>query len=309
METPKNGDLKTFNGRKRIFYDGYWITYYSPPEDTLANHRTLIEHLTKRAFHHTEPGINTPGECLEKARVAYESEVNPARKRINAAMLAGALFNRATDIFNAIVSLGEKGVEISPSNELMRQCGDCFREALELGRQVRHYSGEEGIDELWGEPLKAFTMTMEAFYEQRYCKISQTMRDIDRVADKLVDCFHELSPFQGIPRLVRDFAEAAKRESETMKSDEANFSIWPNFVACAESFSQFNPFHHYSAQCAEEYLLIERGRKIACDGQKLISYVACARVPMPKSTQEFLCRLDDYKAEFLNTYPRLSQVG
>jgi len=73
-------------------------------------------------------------------------------------MLAGALFNRATDVFTAIVELEEKGVMISSENELMRTCGECFAEALELGKQVKHHSGEEGIDELWGEPSRAFTL-------------------------------------------------------------------------------------------------------------------------------------------------------
>ena len=57
-------------------------------------------------------------------------------------MLAGALFNRAADIFTTVVDLEAKGVHISPDNELMRQCGEFFGEALELGKTVKHYSGQ-----------------------------------------------------------------------------------------------------------------------------------------------------------------------
>ena len=41
--------------------------------------------------------------CLSTARQ------DPARKRVNGAMLAGALFNRAADIFTTVVDLADKG--------------------------------------------------------------------------------------------------------------------------------------------------------------------------------------------------------
>jgi hypothetical protein len=69
----------------------------------------------------------------------------------------------------------------------MHECGECFLEALELGRMVRHRGGDESIDELWGEPFKAFSIPVEDFYESRFLKIAQTMRDIDHIADALVD--------------------------------------------------------------------------------------------------------------------------
>ena len=169
---PRNGTRRRIGDKECIYYDGYWIRYYTPPEETLAAKQQLIELLTRRLFHHTELGINTPGDRLETARAAFERETDPQRKRVCGAMLAGALFNRATDIFTSIVDLAGKGVETSPDNELMRECEQCFVEALKLGKTVKHYSGHEGIDELWGEPLKAFSMSMADCYESRYAKIA-----------------------------------------------------------------------------------------------------------------------------------------
>src|SRR5210317_1342856 len=189
QQTPPDGERRVIDDIEYIYYDGYWIRYYPPLEDTLANRKRLIDSLTRRAFHHTEAGINTPGRSLGIAREAYQSESDPERKRINAAMLAGALFNRATDLFTTIVDLGELGVQVSRSNELMRQCSDCFQEALTLGRQVKHHSGCEGIDEVWGEPFKAFTMPVADFYQSRFIKIAQGMRDIDRIADCMIEVF------------------------------------------------------------------------------------------------------------------------
>ena len=89
--TPENGTRKTVEGDRFIFYDGYWIRYYEPPPESLVARKNLIESLTRRTFHHTEHGINTPGHALECARAAYEKQTDPRQKRVNAAMLAGAL--------------------------------------------------------------------------------------------------------------------------------------------------------------------------------------------------------------------------
>ena len=160
---PENGAIHDFEDGPHIHYDGYWIRYYKPPADTLAQKKRLIDALTKRTFHHTEAGINTPGEKLELARQSYENQEDPQRKRVNAAMLAGALFNRATDIFTTIVDLEQKGITITRDNALMKQCSECFMEALELSKNVLHHSGEEGVDELWGEPVKVFTMPISDY--------------------------------------------------------------------------------------------------------------------------------------------------
>ena len=169
---PANGCIREIDGTRRVFYDGYWIKYYAPPDDTLAAKKQLIQALTRRLFNHVEHGINIPGRRLEEARTAYERETDPARKRVNRAMLAGAYFNRAADIFTHLVELEDSGVKINSSNDLMRECGFCLREALEYGKLVKHRNGDEGIDELWGEPFKAFIMSIDDFYESRYIKIA-----------------------------------------------------------------------------------------------------------------------------------------
>lgn len=179
---PPNGTRRVIDGVERVYYDGYWVKTYPIPKDTVQAKRTLIAALTRRLFNHVEHGLNIPGKRLDEARAAYESETDPQKKRVKGAMLAGALFNRATDIFTKLTELEELGVKITPDNALMRECGRCLQEALSLGRLVLHRSGEEGIDELWGEPFRAFSIPIEDFYESRYLKIAWTMRDIDHIA-------------------------------------------------------------------------------------------------------------------------------
>lgn len=292
----ENGTIHRIDGVMRIYYDGYWIRYYNPPEETPSNHRELIISLTRRAFHHTERGINTPGYRLEDARRAWDKETDPARKRVNAAMLAGALFNRATDIFTSVVDLDNKGVHISRKNELMRSCGDNFREALEIGKQVRHYSGEEGIDELWGEPFKAFTMTIANFYQQRYIKIAQTMRDIDAIAAEMIAIFGALPAFAGIEALLLNYAEASRADCETNKSDNSIFEVWPRYVAAGEALVQFRPQLDARADPTIEPHL-NWALSLIRQGSDLMCYISGARVPMPVSTEQYIQGLRRFAAE------------
>jgi hypothetical protein len=284
---PTDGTRRVIDTIEYVFYDGYWIRYYAPLQDTLANRKRLIDSLTRRAFHHTEAGINTPGSSLDLAREAYEKETNPDCKRVNAAMLAGALFNRATDLFTAIVDLGELGVQVSHGNELMRQCSDCFQEALTLGQQVKHHSGCEGIDEVWGEPFKAFTMPIADFYQSRFVKIAQSMREIDLVADCMIEVFGSRTLFAGLKELVVDYATAARQAAETMKKDPRIFQIWPNFVALGELLDAFRP---EVPDDADQMLRmrIAYARDLVQEGRRLISYIAGARVPMPQSAAIYI---------------------
>lgn len=293
-ESPNNGARRTTDGSDYIHFHGYWVRYYPPLEESLASRKTLIDNLTRRAFHHTEPGINTPGEKLDTARAYYYNQPDPALKRVNAAMLAGALFNRATDIFTAIVELEEKGVSISRDNELMRSCGNYFKEALELGKDVRHFSGEEGIDELWGEPFRAFTLPITAYYESRFIKVAQAMANIDKLANFMKNLFCGRPEFSDIATLLDAYATAAKHECETMKSDVCIFDVWPRFVAAGEALGHTRP--KIDSNCSRECnYVIEEAQKTLIAGRNLINWVARARVPMPNSTKCYFARCESLR--------------
>ncbi len=291
----ENGTKQQVKGIESVYYDGYWIRYYEPPQDTLAAKKHLIDALTKRLFHHTEPGINTPGEKLDEARSAYEQEEDATRKRVNGAMLAGALFNRATDIFTMVVELEQKGVLISRQNELMRQCGDYFQEALELGKMVRHYSGHEGIDELWGEPLKAFLLPVADFYDSRYLKIAQAMRDIDLVMKQLKKTLCKEPAYTTLKPLFRELALEAKTVCETLRKDPVMFQLWPRFVAAGEAVLGFVP---ETTAGKIPRARKDAGLRIIQEAKALIGYLASARVPMAKSTTKFVARCDDYLEQY-----------
>ncbi|HET7545229.1 MAG TPA: hypothetical protein VFK05_35430 [Polyangiaceae bacterium] len=283
------GEQRVIDGQVRVYYDGYWIKKYDVPADTLLAKKRLIEALTHRLFNHVEYGLNVPGTRLNEARRAFLDETDLAKKRVKGGMLAGALFNRATDIFTKLVELQACGVEIQSDNALMRQCGEHLQESLALGKMVLHRSGEEGIDELWGEPFKAFAFPIEEFYKSRYVKIALTMRAIDGIGDALRGTVALFSPFAGAAPLIDGFVRAAKLKTETLRTDHDVFEVWSSFVVASEALVGFQPQSGVSsdAQLCSQFSELLRA------GSVLVSSMARARVPMPKSARAFVERCED----------------
>jgi hypothetical protein len=291
---PVEGVRRIINGEERVFYDGYWIKAYKVPADTLEAKKRLIDALTRRLFNHTEHGLNIPGTRLAEARSAFEQETEPAKRRIKGAMLAGALFNRAADIFRKLVELQACGIEILSDNPLMRECGRCLLEAMELGRNVLHRSGEEGIDELWGEPFRAFSIPLEDFYESRYIKIGQTMRDIDLIARCMITNLAQLPAFMGAESAIVDLANAAKIKTETLRTDPDIFDVWSIMVTAGERLDNLtpNPVPAGSERIPHD---AAEGLQLFRQGRDLIFYITRARTPMPKSTRDFISRCETYR--------------
>jgi len=295
-ELPTDGTRRIIAGEERVFYEGYWIKTYTVPADSMEAKKRLIEALTRRLFNHTEHGLNIPGSRLSDARMSYQSETDPARRRVKAAMLAGALFNRATDIFRKLVELQADGIEIRSDDALMRECGQCLLDAMELGHFVLHRSGEEGIDELWGEPFRAFSIPLADFYESRYIKIGLSMRDIDRIAEVMVANFTQIPAFEAVEAPIREFADAAKLKMESLRTDPDIFDVWAQLVTAAERLANFAPVPQAltSDGWAPKHGLSD-GLQLLRNGRDLIFYIARARTPMPKSTREYIERCETYR--------------
>jgi len=288
--TPDNGTIREHRGKICVYTDGYWIRYYAPPPNTMAEKRELIYSLRRRVFHHTEEGINSPGWRMEIARKYYESETEPGRKRVKAAMLAGSLFNRATDIFTSVVDLEEKGIHVDDTNQLMKQCEACFMEALELGKQVKHFSGEEGVDELWGEPFKAFSMPIDKFFESRYIKLAQTFAAIDCLVDRMIAVFSAVDGFSDVIPLLEELREVSKTEVETMRRDEAIYEVWPRYVTAKENIQSFKPCGLSTHDNRLRYW--EDGLRLLHMGKDVVSYLSGVRVPMPVTTANYMANCD-----------------
>jgi hypothetical protein len=294
QEAVPEGSKRVVDGKWRVYYGGYWIKAYDAPADTLSAKKRLIEALTRRLFNHVEHGLNIPGVRLEEARRAYDSETDEAKRRVKGAMLAGALFNRAADVFTKAVELQALGVEIKHDNALVRQCGDHLQEALTLGKMVLHSSGEEGIDELWGEPFKAFVFPIEEFYRSRYLKIALTLRDIDRITEATCATFGATEMFRGAVPALRDLCRVAKVKCETLHTDSEIFDVWAEFVTAGERVSAFEPRFSVGAAPEERELALQ-GRRLLVDAKDLVFHVTRARVPMPKSTAALFERLGRFR--------------
>ena len=289
--TIRNGTKKDIDGKPCIFYDGYWIRRYPVVPDDYATKKKMIDQLTRRVFHHSEPGINTPGIRADDIRRLYEQETDPARKRVKGAMVAGALLNRGADIMTAIVDLQEAGVKIEPSNQLLRECGKCFMEALQLGENIKLSGGGEGLDELWGEPFKVFSLSVEEFYESRYIKVALTMSEIDKITRKLTGIIKKYPALRDAIPKISELGEAAKLACETIRTDPVIFEVWPRHVAGCEALETY-----IEAYLAEHETENGNGMKkvidLIRDGGGLLKRLATVRVPMPMSTNRFIDKCD-----------------
>ena len=294
-ETIENGFRKKINNVTNVYYEGYWIKCYELPVDNLSAKKFLIQSLTRRLFNHMEHGINIPGKLLNNIRKSYEAEQDPRKKRVKGAMLAGALFNRAADIFTHLVELEACGIEILPENDLMHTCGLCLREALEFGKLVKHRNGDEGIDELWGEPFKAFIMPIDAFYESRYMKIAMTMKNIDKTAAYMAGCIKSDLRFPGVDQLILEYAKAARHKCETLRTDNDVIDVWSDFVVAGEAITDFIPKHVASVTGAPSIDIIDVKHMLK-EGVRLIAFITRARTPMLKSTEKFLSECERYKS-------------
>jgi len=283
---PENGTEREIEGKPCMFYDGYWIRSYHLHKDSFADKKQMIDQLTRRVFHHVEQGINTPSNRLDQIRAIYEAEDDMAKKRVKGAMLAGALLNRGRYILTVIVELEEAGVKIESSNELLRQCGSCFLEALELGKNIKLADGGEGIDELWGEPFKVFTMPIEKFFQTRYIKIAQTMSEIDQVskaAGKVIDQFEVYGDMKD--KLV-ELTDSTKLACETIRSDPVIFDVWPRYIAAKEAYEE-HMSNLLAGKNSSEYLEYLDAYRLINEGGALLVKLATLRVPIPNSVQKF----------------------
>lgn len=299
-----NGTIKTIDRQKRIYFDGHWIKHYPYP-NTLAYKKELIDRLTKRVFRHTEPGINTPGNRLEEVMEAHKYCTDPAQKRVLASMLAGALLNRGSDILTKVVELEEMGVTVKSNNELLRECGRCFMGALEYGKQIRPLHGSEELDELWGEPFKAFTMPVDQFLETRYLKMAHAIDDIDQIGKTMIEQFSTEEIFTGIPEMINELAEAAKLAIETDKRDPDIIHIWPRLVAAADALNNFEPVIPEGSPNRVR-TMGRRGVLIIREGVELIVDLANIRVPKPKSTEGLINRCNTFSKRYLHKIQRIA---
>ncbi len=297
----KNGTERTIDGKECVFYDGYWIRAYHLNDGSFADKKLMIDQLTRRVFHHLEPGINTPSYRLDQIRKIFEAEQDEAKKRVKGAMLAGALLNRGRQILKAIVELEESGVKIEPSNELLRECGRCFMEALSLGKNIKLNDGGEGVDELWGEPFRVFSMPIEDYFHTRYVKVARTMFEIDRVTEDLEKVMQEFDLFEQMRTRLKDLSESAKLACETIRNDPAIFDIWPRYIAAKESYQQDLMTIMQSKTKAEHkdslntYRRLLEANRILREGGIVLIKLATLRVPLPTSVG----RISEHVEEFL----------
>jgi len=120
------------------------------------------------------------------------------------------------------------------------------------------------------------------------------MDNIELLADTIKQTYCNRPEFEGLSLLVDTYCDAAQHECETMKSDSTIFDIWPRFIATGEKLVEYQP--SLQEGCSREcQYAIEHAMQTLIAGRDLINWVARARVPMPKSTENYIARCNALK--------------
>jgi len=86
----------------------------------------------------------------------------------------------------------------------------------------------------------------------------------------------------------------AKEKCQTLRTDDEIFDVWPRFVVASERLCALEP-EYPQAPTKAFFRLADEGSRLLRDGRALISHIARARVPMPKSTTDFIARCAAYR--------------
>lgn len=113
------------------------------------------------------------------------------------------------------------------------------------------------------------------------------MNDIDRVTNQIEATFSGDEYFDSAIPYILSYSRAAKQQIELIKQDKALFTVWPDFVSSREKVELFHNTLPITTD-REKQRHIDQGVKLITAGTQLITYLSGARVPMPKSTSEFL---------------------
>jgi hypothetical protein len=113
----------------------------------------------------------------------------------------------------------------------------------------------------------------------------------------MICIFGSIEPFAGIEPLVAELVRAAKAKCETLRTDEDIFDVWASFAVATERLAAFRPTLSAEATARTEETAAQ-GIALVRRGKDLVSDITRARVPMPKSTREYVEACERYRRAF-----------
>ena len=122
-----------------------------------------------------------------------------------------------------------------------------------------------------------------------------TMREMDEIADDSAALSKTSRRSQASLRSSSTLHRTAQSKCDTLSHDHDVFDVWTTFVVAGESLSGFQP-RLSAAPTLPEQRAATRGTELV-SAKELISYIARARVCMPKSTAELLERCRQYRSD------------
>jgi hypothetical protein len=235
----ENGYIETINGTERVWWNGYAIKHYSPPEkdDYLEE---ILENLEERLlsfFRHAESGIRPPrnidlDKYIEILREEYQ-DASPDQQRVHAAYLVGALFWRVADKLKEGI-IESEGEKLEVNNPQYQAVGADIMEANSLLKFVRRkgikkftpYEVDQVLNGIWGEFIQPATLGVTQYQKHSYLRLADAMAEIDKVfgaIKEVIEANKVEFPYlmQAVP-IFEELASVAKCRSEIIRSDSGD---------------------------------------------------------------------------------------
>ena len=133
---PANGDRRIVDSIEYVYYDGYWIRYYAPLDDTLANRKRLIDSLTRRAIKWRKNGTKKLLPPLPDDDYSIALSINR-----HGVVLGYSYRESGTKFIKTIVTWNRKGVPTAHRQlrgfERLDNLGDINEKGEFVGTQFR----------------------------------------------------------------------------------------------------------------------------------------------------------------------------
>jgi hypothetical protein len=133
------------------------------------------------------------------------------------------------------------------------------------------------------------------------------MRAIDSIGDALRSTIAAFSPFGSLTPTIDAFVRAAKLKTETLRTDPEVFEVWSCFVVASETLCNFQP--SLGSAAGADPQLCAQFNELLRAGSVLVSSMARARVPMPKSARAFIERCEDLSQSVKNKREQTPRPG
>ena len=289
----RSAPKRTIDGQERVHYYGYWVKTYPVPADTLYAKKELIAALTRRLFNHTETPVERAGYSPRRSAprlLRGNGSTAPPRQGRDA---GGRVVQPCHGHLHPSWWRSRRSASRScPTMPSCSSAGNICRKHWNSASWCCTVAAKKASTSCGASPSR------RSCCPSRISTRAATSRSRKRcgtstVSPTLVTTFVDLTPSPASRRAVGVRAggedqerDPAHRFGHLRRMDHVRRVRRAPVRVRAELVREAAPRAHQEVADA---------RRLIAQGKDLITYITRARVPMPKSTREFIERCERFR--------------